>query len=898
MYSSSSSDGGSARRGRQPPRLTIDRERYNRSSGSQSRSTPTNPFSDRSHGSGHAQLTISSSTKTNETSIETLRSIRSDVMVSYLYQQALSKSYLTPLDLWQGIVLKKGRGEYAFCPPQLEDFENGLLDNVRNMNVCCAMTVSTPVTRTVLESMAYVDLDYVPMPNGLRVQVLKTMSDLPRCQLHHFAAFLEDLMILVVWDDDAENLLKRAEDLEAKFVEMIWGEDTGDNEADEAGQEEEAQRDGGDINVEPRQLEAGITTEERRPVRLENAVIVALTLCLTIICISLGWKALAIECMVDGTYIRLVLVAFGPMQLFISLFFFQAICGNIIQLVGPVSQMISNSKNFSGRAPKKQLERRRVLPHVTIQMPVSKEGLAGVIRPTVMSVKAAISTYEMQGGTANIFVNDDGMQLVSEADAQARREFYDEHQIGWVARPMHNPYGDKPFYRRGKFKKASNMNYAMGVSNRVEAKLRGVQRTESWTQVDEGRAYEEALATVLAEDEGRARAGGNIRMGDYILLVDCDTRVPKDCLLDGVTEMEESPHVAIIQYKSGVMNVSKSYFEKGVTWFTHLIYTAITFAVSTGDACPFVGHNALMRWSAIQSAAAFDDGDGYEKYWSESHVSEDFDMAIRLQCAGYTLRYAAYTGEGFKEGVSLTVYDEVARWEKYAYGCNELIFHPFRYWLVRGPFTPLFRKFITTSAMPLPAKITICSYIGTYYAIASAWVFTAVNYFVTGWGYGMNEKYYAESFSTFFSVVMVFTGVGNFSLAVLRYRLERGNPARKYWENLKWIPMFSVFLGGISLHVSQAILSHFFEIEMNWGATAKEVEAVVFHEEIVRILKKFTGTFVFCLLGAVMMVMLFWFVPYQWQVRDFASIFPFAMLVGCHFWLPVVLNPALMKLSW
>lgn len=244
-------------------------------------------------------------------------------------------------------------------------------------------------------------------------------------------------------------------------------------------------------------------------------------------------------------------------------FFFQAICGNIIQLIGPVSQMLNNSKNYSGRAPKVRLARRKALPHVTIQIPVYKEGLAGVIRPTVMSVKAAISTYEMQGGTANIFVNDDGLQLVSKADVQARCEFYDEHQIGWVARPMHNPYGQTPFFRRGKFKKASNMNYALGVSNRIEAKLQPLQRADSWTQVDEDREYEKALATVLAEDEGRTQAGGNIRLGDYVLLVDSDTRVPKDCLLDAVSEMEQSPEVAIMQFRSGVVNVSTSYFEKG-----------------------------------------------------------------------------------------------------------------------------------------------------------------------------------------------------------------------------------------------------------------------------------------------------------------------------------------------
>jgi hypothetical protein len=41
-------------------------------------------------------------------------------------------------------------------------------------------------------------------------------------------------------------------------------------------------------------------------------------------------------------------------------------------------------------------------------MPVYKEGLDAVIKPTILSVKQAISTYELQGGTANILINDDG----------------------------------------------------------------------------------------------------------------------------------------------------------------------------------------------------------------------------------------------------------------------------------------------------------------------------------------------------------------------------------------------------------------------------------------------------------------------------------------------------------
>jgi hypothetical protein len=95
-------------------------------------------------------------------------------------------------------------------------------------------------------------------------------------------------------------------------------------------------------------------------------------------------------------------------------------------------------------------------------------------------------------------------------------------------------------------------------------------------------------------------------------------------------------------------------------------------------------------------------------------VSEDFDMSLRLQAAGYVIRMAAYTspeGELFREGVSLTVYDELTRWEKYAYGCSELMFHPLKDWFRKGPITPIFRTFVR-SRIPLSSKITLMAYIG------------------------------------------------------------------------------------------------------------------------------------------------------------------------------------------
>jgi len=96
---------------------------------------------------------------------------------------------------------------------------------------------------------------------------------------------------------------------------------------------------------------------------------------------------------------------------------------------------------------------------VTIQCPIYTESLEAVVEPTIMSLKAAIATYEMQGGSANIFVNDDGILAnMCQEEIDIRKRFYKTHNIAWVARPAHNPSpkdGTLKFLRRGRFKKVS-----------------------------------------------------------------------------------------------------------------------------------------------------------------------------------------------------------------------------------------------------------------------------------------------------------------------------------------------------------------------------------------------------------------------------------------------------------
>ncbi|UNI13811.1 hypothetical protein JDV02_000516 [Purpureocillium takamizusanense] len=810
-----------------------------------------------------------------------LDDIKHEVMVNYLYQQQCSQLWVSDgSGEIEGVLLRKSRGHYMACPPQLGNSPFAMACSA--MNVQCSMTVNSRVIKTFLQwSPDAVD---VPLMNGLRVQILPTIDDLPRARKHQFAAFVASEGLLIVWDDDPLHLVQRAKAIESELMELVWKAGNIDEEEDE--------KRGGAVAEAEIDEESGEIKPEKRPIHLQNTVLVSITLILVTVSLGAAWRQLAIEVSVDGDYTRLGLVALAPIQIFFTLFFAQVIVGCLAQIFGPIRQLTINSKFYSARPPPRL--QTPVLPHVTIQCPVYKEGLQGVIIPTVKSIKQAMSTYELQGGSANMFINDDGLQLISEEDRRARIEFYADNSIGWVARPKH---GENGFLRRGKFKKASNMNFALMISCNVEEKLLAINRSPDWSQHDEAQAYEQALKEVLEED-GRAWADGNIRVGDYILLIDSDTRVPADCFLDAVSEMEQSPDVGIMQFSSGVMQVVHTYFENGITFFTNLIYSAIRYTVSNGDVAPFVGHNAILRWSAIQQVS-YQDEDGYDKFWSESHVSEDFDMSLRLQVNGYIIRLAAWAGEGFKEGVSLTVYDELARWEKYAYGCNELLFHPIRTWLWRGPFTPLFRRFLFSN-IRFTSKITVISYIGTYYAIGAAWIMTAANYFLMGWFNGYLDKYYVDSWQVWFSIIIVFNGLGNVALAVMRYRIGERSLLYALFENFKWTIMLAIFLGGLSLHVSQALLAHMFEINMTWGATSKEAEFSNFFIEVPKVLKKFKFSMIFALLFIAGMIILAVapFVPHDWRITDFVAILPMATVAASHFLLPLALNPALMTFSW
>jgi hypothetical protein len=78
------------------------------------------------------------------------------------------------------------------------------------------------------------------------------------------------------------------------------------------------------------------------------------------------------------------------------------------------------------------------------------------------------------------------------------------------------------------------MNYCLDFSNRVEDELSRLisqladsrnTDTRNITMKEESVLYQQAFDSTLSSDEGRTMAAGDVRLGEILLLIDCDTRV-------------------------------------------------------------------------------------------------------------------------------------------------------------------------------------------------------------------------------------------------------------------------------------------------------------------------------------------------------------------------------------
>ncbi|GAA6031495.1 hypothetical protein JCM8097_006483 [Rhodosporidiobolus ruineniae] len=813
-------------------------------------------------------------------------------MASHTFRQCVRKRWVKEGgELVDAVAIRRSKRNYVLFPVDERLFDYTMA--LEQLNCEIAVTVSADVVSVIVNSIPP-EADVFSVTESDHIQVVDTMPELAYARAAQHACFIRDEKRLVVWADKVDELEDTVQEIEAKLIHYVFnrtlrrsphnrtstfssfgsftpsaftttpnivqspsfGSIHEDMPLDAAAKIKEKTAEFNEKSVET--LEAAPAVQGERRLPLNQSIYTGLSVSLDILLCGLIARTLLMEALWDKSYTNLAILAVIPFFFCICLFFCENVISIVLQVLAPVNVLNTNTLYYSSQPPVRNIT--GPLPHMTILMPVYKEDLEEVLAPTIESVSAAIRTYELQGGTASIIVCEDGMQLVDAEEVEKRKEYYDKWHCAYVARPKEN--------RAGRFKKSSNMNVTMALSLRIEELMDERRPTDlddlaAWTNTDEERLYDAALATALDEKENILWANGNVRIGEYILIIDSDTRVPRDCLLDGACEMNASPEVGVLQHASGTFLAGAGYFENYISFFTTCVNHAISWCTANGATAPFVGHNAFLRWSALQHQA-LSNPEG--KVWSEEHVSEDFVMTLCLNRAGYITRWATYTKGGFKEGVSLSCDDELNRWQKYAFGCSEMVFNPFIQWWRKGPFSSLYARYLWGNT-PLPTKVAASAYVASYWSIGCAPPLTLAYYLLQGWFAEELSLAFTPSFGTLLSVMVVFAGGGMFATISSRYRSQAAPLRTAIKEGVMWLPYGFVFFSGLPYHVMTALLAHITSYRQEWGATKKSLETPSITEEIPVILKRHWTIFLLSL-GTIAGVAILSteLVPLEWRI--------------------------------
>lgn len=366
--------------------------------------------------------------------------------------------------------------------------------------------------------------------------------------------------------------------------------------------------------------------------------------------------------------------------------------------------------------------------NVTIQIPVYKESLEEVIMPTLKSCMQSRDYYMRKtGARCNIVICDDGMmaflknnfaaaemlwetigktkgkifklsQLLQKVPRPSRRHlkglkshsvyevfhrmlFYYHYDIGFVARSTWD--------RRGKFKKASNLN----------SHLRLVWGADQVAK-SQDMSLEDALLQVSHNADGSRDVmfGNTISIGHLIIVNDADARMAETVILKTVPEFLNDKFLGFTQHATKTLDDQRgeSYYTNMLSAYTDALYQG-HFLLSSILGChpPLVGHSIFLRSEAVKQCGRIRtlrktqrwlhniglpflsvdqvglnnlQDHGSTEYWSESHVSEDFELMIHLYNLGFNGRYVAYKDCEFQEGITRTFDEEAGRHRKFALG--------------------------------------------------------------------------------------------------------------------------------------------------------------------------------------------------------------------------------------
>lgn len=448
-------------------------------------------------------------------------------------------------------------------------------------------------------------------------------------------------------------------------------------------------------------------------------------------------------------------------------------------------------------------------PSVTIQIPVFRECFDDAIRPTLDAAREAARRYrEETGARCDLLVCEDGLlyfagndlegalaearrtepgaRSESQSELLARTAYYEAYDVPVVARPWPEP-GVPGTERPGRFRKASNLNYALRFADRVEG---GEPLSEAHAR------FREAVPEHVYE-LGCSR--GNVRVGELIVQLDKDSVIPPDVIRATVPEFLADPTLAYTQHASYPTNEER-YFSAVIGWFTRLLYDLSIRAkcLIPGTLTPLMGHNVFLRRSDLLRVGG----------WYEHSVCEDLELLLRLHEDGRHGKYIAYPGHDFGEAVTRVYTEELEKFRRYAFGAAEAVLNPFSEWERRGIVKESWRRFCRSEHVRWYQVVDLLQFFFSMVNLASLVPLGILT------GLGFVHPYRAASMLVM--SVLVFGLVPIPAIYLLRRRGNLGGmPAGRIWGTRfgAWKAVAAQFalsytFIGYSLAVTRGVLGH------------------------------------------------------------------------------------------
>lgn len=533
---------------------------------------------------------------------------------------------------------------------------------------------------------------------------------------------------------------------------------------------------------------------------------------------------------------------------------------------------------------------------LTIEIPVYTEDFTETLVPTFENIKMFIERFNQSANVkANVLIHDDGLQKISQEEQKLRLAYYETfNDCLFIAR---HPEG-----RAGKFKKASNLNFGLRQILTNNRKGIGVlERRLAWRRAAEEQRFLYKLSTAHL-----------FEIGNYVLLLDSDSKFNPFSLEALIHEMDINPRIGYLQIRTNSQKIVRNKWENAISHFTNAIYNInFLYSCSNGFPAPLVGHNAILRWSALLEVEELMNGqrtmatnvaiveDGLLsphplpewKVWDETRVSEDFVMSIYLQYLGYYGKYVFYDC-GFKEGVSLNIIDEITKLKKYIYGINEILFYPFAEWTKSGIFTHLFCNFVLSEQIHFSTKYALMAYMGSYYSIALCPFVVCWYYFLHGFGilkglFGYNNSVFVnQPISTIYICVFIFFVVSILSnvLVKTKHRFTDDNVWQILPKEIGYGLYLTLFYSSISTHLFSMVVVYLLGWKAKWETTKKEAEQL----SVLTVIANYRYLYITGTAG--LAVVIYGLVSGSdsfFQNRDVYTVVPFVMLWLTHMFFPI-----------